>query len=695
MAPSKQQSHKAALSEIRESIQARDDTQRDADEDLALKEEKKRLLQDQKQKLKGKEAKAEKKAQAKAKEAGGIKKKPVYSRTRGRKWSPQHVAESPLDSPLTDEKMVRQRLQGLGTGSGGDVEMVDEPTNDWEAQADPEEHLETDRETVSTYVGVNAIRDAQLRAPIVVVLGHVDTGKTTLLDNLRATNVQRREVGGITQRIGATLLPSEEVHRRTAMMHGYDTSMRIPGFLVIDTPGHAPFEQLRARGATLCDIGVVIVDITKPKLEEQTLNSLKLLRARRKPFVVLVNKVDRLYGWQSNTGTDIMHGEYPIGSDFKQNLDQQPQQVRMRFDHHLANVKLALAEEGLNSELYYEYTLEEDNVPLVPASGKYSEGIPSLLWFLGKYAEQHLAKSLRYSPDVDCTVLEVGKFGRRGWAVDAILKNGELKRGNTIALWGESGPIIRSIQSLFTEDPLLPSSYVDHLAVKGATGIKIGAQDIQDTVAETPIVVVDEHRIKDPHVIRAILESMGKPATNKKSVAKGGAKSIATDDGEELTIGMRIHAPTKNLAATMKEILHGLDVPVLATSIGTPLSNRDVKMAEAANESGYKEYAVVLCVEHVKIPPYVRKTAQSRGVTILEAGTCYEMEKAVKQHFKDLKAEKRKKGMVFPCELQPLGVDDQDENMFTVNVMEGSLHLHTRLIAFRSAREGIKTLGKV
>ena len=183
----------------------------------------------------------------------------------------------------------------------------------------------------------------KLRCPIICIMGHVDTGKTLILDKLRKTNVQANEAGGITQQIGATYFPKENLQKHIQVMASREPfNLEIPGFLVIDTPGHESFTNLRSRGSSLCDMAVLVVDIMHG-LENQTLESIQLLKQKNTPFCIALNKIDRLNQWRAKPNANS-----------RDTLDAQEINAQNHFEAQLQKTILAFNEQGFNVALYWQ-----------------------------------------------------------------------------------------------------------------------------------------------------------------------------------------------------------------------------------------------------------------------------------------------------------------------------------------------------
>ena len=149
----------------------------------------------------------------------------------------------------------------------------------------------------------NNAENVSLRKPIITVLGHVDAGKTKILDSIRGTNIAEKEAGGITQHIGATEVPIKIIQKQAGkLLEKFKFDLNIPGLLFIDTPGHEAFTTLRKRGGSIADLAVVVVDIHKG-LQNQTIEAIDILKTYKCPFIVVANKIDTLQGWVVEKGS--------------------------------------------------------------------------------------------------------------------------------------------------------------------------------------------------------------------------------------------------------------------------------------------------------------------------------------------------------------------------------------------------------
>jgi translation initiation factor 5B len=515
-----------------------------------------------------------------------------------------------------------------------------------------------------------------LRSPICCILGHVDTGKTKLLDKIRQTNVQEGEAGGITQQIGATYFPLDALQQKTAVVNRDGKfEFKVPGLLVIDTPGHESFSNLRSRGSSLCNIAILVVDIMHG-LEPQTLESMKLLKDRKTPFIVALNKIDRLYGWKKidNNG-------------FQESLAVQNKGVQNEFRDRLEKTKLAFSEQGFNAELFYENRDMRRFVSLVPTSAHTGEGIPDMLKLLVSLTQERMTSSLMYLSEVECTVLEVKIIEGLGTTIDVIISNGVLREGDRIVLCGLNGPIATNIRALLTPAPLkelrLKSQYVHNKEAKAALGVKIAANDLEGAIAGSRLLVVgpedDEEDLED--------EVMGDLQQLLSKVSKDNR-------------GVSVQASTLGSLEALLEFLRVSKIPVANISIG-PVYKRDVMMAGTMLEKA-KQYAVMLCFD-VKIDKEAQQYADENGIKIFTADIIYHLFDDFTNHMKAIQEQKKeesKLNAVFPCVLSPLQVfNKKDPIVVGVDVVEGNLRPLTPIAVVKTnSVTGVKeiiSLGRV
>ncbi|KAK0658411.1 Eukaryotic translation initiation factor 5B [Lasiodiplodia hormozganensis] len=515
-----------------------------------------------------------------------------------------------------------------------------------------------------------------LRSPICCILGHVDTGKTKLLDKIRQTNVQEGEAGGITQQIGATYFPVDALKKKTNVVNKDGSfEFKIPGLLVIDTPGHESFTNLRSRGSSLCNIAILVVDIMHG-LEPQTLESMRLLRDKKTPFIVALNKIDRLYGWKKidNNG-------------FRESLSFQNKAVQNEFRDRLEKTKVAFAEQGFNSELFYENKSMARYVSLVPTSAHTGEGIPDMLKLITTLTQERMTNSLMYLSEVEATVLEVKVVEGLGTTIDVILSNGVLNEGDRIVLCGTQGAISTNIRALLTPAEMkelrIKSQYVHNKTIKAAMGIKIAAEGLDNAVAGSRLMVVgpddDEEDLEE--------EVMGDLENLLSRISKTGR-------------GVSVQASTLGSLEALLEFLRVSKIPVANISIG-PVFKRDVMQCGIMLEKA-KEYAVMLCFD-VRVDKEAREYADQNGIKIFEADIIYHLFDSFTAHMRELEEQRKEESKmlaVFPCVLRPVAVfNKKDPIVVGVDVIEGNLKLLTPICAIKenpvTKQKEIIQLGRV
>ncbi len=328
--------------------------------------------------------------------------------------------------------------------------------------------------------------ERRLRQPVVVVLGHVDSGKTSLLDALRGTAVQAREVGGITQEIGASFFPMETLETICGPLLGRaGGELAVPGLLMIDTPGHAVFSNLRLRGGSAADIAIVVVDVLKG-LENQTIESIDILRQRKVPFLVALNKVDMIRGWKKgSTGQlqDVMKEQPPEWSD--------------ELEERLYNLVGGLSRLGFESDAYYRVKDFRRQASIVPVSARAHVGIPELLAMLIGLAQQFLKGKLELRVSeggggARGIILEMQEEAGIGGTANVILTEGTLQVGDTVALLRKDGPFRSRVKALLMPKPLDEmrdprDRFTPVQSVSAAAGVKLVAPDLSGVYAGTAV----------------------------------------------------------------------------------------------------------------------------------------------------------------------------------------------------------------
>ena len=427
---------------------------------------------------------------------------------------------------------------------------------------------------------------AYIRQPIVSVLGHVDHGKSSLLDEIRGTSVVSREAGGITQHIGATEVPLDAIRAICGDLMAGKT-FKIPGLLFIDTPGHVAFATLRARGGALADLAVLVVDVNEG-FRPQTVESLNILKRFKTPFLVAANKIDMVPGWRKVEK-----------APFARAVEEQNVATREELDRRMYDLVGKFFEHGFTAERYDRIQDFATTVAIVPTSAKHGVGIPELLLMLIGLAQRFLEADLRVPEGpAEGTVLEVKEEKGLGVTLDAIIYKGVLDRGDTIVLGSTGKPIVTKVKAVLKPKPLDeirdPQDRFDSVdRVTAAAGVKISASGLEGVIAGGPL------REATPKTLKGVIEAVASETVPKvetsdegvlvKADALGSLEAIAYECKQAGTpIKFARVGPVSRRdvvdAATIPEPLHrailAFNVPILEDAKEELAKHPDVKALE-------------------------------------------------------------------------------------------------------------------
>ena len=395
----------------------------------------------------------------------------------------------------------------------------------------------------------------KIRQPIVTVAGHVDHGKTSLLDNIRKTGVADSEAGGITQKISFTLVPMDNVKKRCPLIAKNNVQLDFPGFLFIDTPGHAAFSHLRKRGGSLADMAILVMDINEG-IMPQTAEVIELLKINKTPFIVALNKIDNISGWRKQS------------ESLKDSLDMQSTNTRLAFDEKLYMIMGALHHHGFNAKPYYEINDFTKELALVPLSARSGEGINELIMMLCGLSQKFLKESLRLGEETKGVVLEIKKEKTMQYA-EAILYDGILDSKDELAIATFDDPVLSKIRVL---EEILPVSNkfrpVDNATA--ATGIRMQLIDGNDILPGMPFKVFKNN-----------LEEI------KKEFEKEIGENITTDEK-----GIIIKTDSLGSLEALISLLRQEKVNIVYAGIGK-INKKDIMSAQA-NLKTDPENAIVI-----------------------------------------------------------------------------------------------------
>ncbi len=462
----------------------------------------------------------------------------------------------------------------------------------------------------------------QIRQPIVSVLGHVDHGKSSILDKVRGSAIIETEAGRITQAIGASIIPLKIIQKICGqLLKSLKMDITIPGLLFIDTPGHAVFTNLRKRGGNLADIAILVVDMNEG-FKPQTIEAIEILKTYKTPFIVAANKIDLITGWSKNDQFILP------------NIEKQTQNVQQEFEKKLYELVGSLHQYGFPSERFDRIDNFTNQIAIVPTSAVTGEGIPELLMVITGLAQKYLEKCLKcdINQPAKGTILEVKETKGLGTTIDVIVYDGTMKVNDIIVIGAIDKPITTKIRALLEPNPLKEmrdkkAKYNNVKFVRAATGVKISAPNIKEVIAGMPIRVADKDNLEN------IQQEIQKEVEEVL---------IQTDK-----TGVIIKADTLGSLEALSSILRDKGIPVQKATIGD-ITRKDIAEAESNYETN-KLLSTIIGFNVID-----ESNFKSDKVKIITSDIIYSLTDAFEKHKQELRRQEELevfKDITMPCKL--------------------------------------------
>lgn len=458
----------------------------------------------------------------------------------------------------------------------------------------------------------------KIRQPIVTVVGHVDHGKTSILDCFRGSCIQEKEAGGITQKISFTSYPMNQLKAACPLIEKSKIKINIPGFLLIDTPGHAAFTNLRRRGGSLADLAVLVIDINEG-IKPQTAEVIQILKHNKTPFLIALNKIDNISGWRN------------LDDDLKKNIELQPQNVKQIFDERYMTLIASLNSHGFDADLFYNIQDFTKKIALIPTSAKTKEGIPELIMMLCGLSQRYLGNKLNLGKDAKGVMLEIKKEKTTNY-IESILYDGELINKDEIAIANfdsNQDPIITKIRVLEEIEPLCPR-FKPKERVQASTGLRMQLVEKTQILPGMPFIIYKKN-------IKEIKEIFKKEISENIKTSKNGiiAKADSLGSLEALLV-----------------LLKQNNIPVVKADIGN-INKTDIISAKANLE--INELDAVIVGFNVSIDEDAKEI--QNNIRILTEEVIYKLIEDIIKFRNELKKEIEKKrlmGLSTICKLKIL-----------------------------------------
>ncbi len=448
------------------------------------------------------------------------------------------------------------------------------------------------------------VHSGQMRSPITVILGHVDSGKTSLLDKVRGTAVQSRESGGITQHIGASFFPIETVTALCGeLLDISKKKLGIPGILIIDTPGHAAFDNLRSRGSSAANFAILVIDVRRG-IQPQTIESLRILKKYKVPFLIAANKIDRLPGWKSYPNLTLM-----------KSIKNQSSSTIEALESVIYDIMGELSHFNLEPDRFDRIRNFAKKIAIIPTSAITGEGIPELFLVLASLTEQYLKTQLElHLVKGKGVVLEVKKELGMGTTLDVILFDGIIRQNSQIVIAGKNGAISTYVRAILLpkdldeiRDPRNKFSNVEEAIA--AIGVKLVAPNIDDAVAGSSLYVVEDEDKAD--AIAKIEEELANIL-------------VETDDA-----GVIVKADALGSLEALVNYLRDSNIQIRFAAVGN-ITKKDVYQASLSKEEN-EEYGIILGFR-TTILSDAQDEAEKLKIPYIQSDIIYELAEQYEEH---------------------------------------------------------------
>jgi translation initiation factor 5B len=517
-----------------------------------------------------------------------------------------------------------------------------------------------------------------LRTPIVAVLGHVDHGKTSLLDRIRGSTVTSGEAGAITQHIGATAVPLDVISEIAGSLVDPD-DFDLPGLLFIDTPGHHSFSTLRSRGGALADIAILVVDVNDG-FQPQTLEAVDILKRTQTPFIVAANKIDTTPGWNPQENEPI-----------QRSLEAQSDRAESRLNENLYEIIGEMSDNGFSADMYWRVQNFRKNIGVVPVSAETGEGVPDLLTVLMGLSQRYMKEDMEIDlagPGAG-TVLEVKEEQGFGTTLDVVLYDGTIRTDDTLVVGAENSPIATEVRALLQPRPLAEirteKRFEQVEEATAAAGIKIAAPDLDDAIAGAPVRVV---RDTEDDAIDRVTEQV-----------EAELAELAVETAEN---GVVVKADTLGSLEAIANALQEAEVPIVRAEVGD-VAPRDVAVASTADDPKHE----VILAFNVDVLPDAEREAGESDIRIFADDVIYQLVDEYEEHVDEIERAQQSailENIRRPCRFRILEdhvFRQNDPAVVGVEVLSGTLKRNTTIAKFQGnepkrigALKGIQSQGE-